>query len=64
MELLAKKYSPKPKSGDAEALALYSTFGEHLGNLIIQVLYTFDPKPLSLGVQLVRHIHILKVEFN
>lgn len=47
--IAGEKIFAKAKSGDAEALALYSTFGEHLGNLIIQILYTFDPKAIILG---------------
>lgn len=47
--IAGEKVFTNAMAGDAEALALYSTFGKHLGNLIIQVLYTFDPKTIILG---------------
>lgn len=37
------------KAGKKEALKIYHTFGEHLGNLIIQVMYTYDPQLIILG---------------
>jgi glucokinase len=47
--IAGEKVFSNAKAGDAEALSLYSTFGKHLGNLIIQVLYTFDPETIILG---------------
>ena len=47
--ITGEKIFSKAKAGDDDALALYSTFGMHLGNLIIQVLYTFDPETIILG---------------
>ena len=35
--------------GDLDAIKLYNTFGEHLGNLINQVIYTYDPEQIILG---------------
>tara|TARA_B110000444_G_C18843630_1_gene600484 strand:+ start:2016 stop:2846 length:831 start_codon:yes stop_codon:yes gene_type:complete len=39
----------RAKKGDLDAIKLYNTFGEHLGNLINQVIYTYDPEQIILG---------------
>jgi len=39
----------KANSGDLAALSMYTNFGKHLGNLISQVLYTYDPELIILG---------------
>lgn len=39
----------KANSGDMVALSLYTDFGKHLGNLITQVLYAYDPELIILG---------------
>ena len=39
----------KANSGDLATLSMYTDFGKHLGNLIIQVLYTYDPELIILG---------------
>lgn len=39
----------KAKLGDIQALKLYSELGEHLGNCIKMIIYTFDPQLIVLG---------------
>ena len=47
--IAGEKVFESAKSGDLSSLDLYTTFGKHLGNLIIQVLYTYDPELIVLG---------------
>lgn len=44
-----EKVFENAKSGDLNSLKHYITFGKHLGNLIIQILYTYDPQLIVLG---------------
>jgi glucokinase len=44
----------KAKQGDAEMLRLYDELGEHLGNCIKMIIYTYDPQLIILGGS-VRH---------
>jgi len=46
----------KAKRGDAQALKLYDELGEHLGNCIKMIMYTFDPQLIILGGS-VRHAY-------
>ena len=39
----------KAKQEDAQALRLYDEFGEHLGNCIKMIIYTYDPQLIVLG---------------
>ncbi len=39
----------RAKSGDAEALKLYSELGVHLGNAIKMIMYTYDTELIILG---------------
>lgn len=43
-------------AGDAEALKIYSEMGEHLGNAIKMILFTYDPQKIILGGS-VRHAY-------
>ena len=40
----------KAKQGDAQALKLYDEFGEHLGNCIKMIMYTYDPELIIMAV--------------
>lgn len=44
-----KEASQKAAMGDPDALALWRRFGEHLGNLMMMVMYVYDPKAVVLG---------------
>jgi glucokinase len=44
------------KQGDAQALILYEELGEHLGNAIKLIMYTYDPGLIILGGS-VRHAY-------
>lgn len=46
----------KAKQQDAHALKLYAELGEHLGNCIKMIIYTFDPQLIILGGS-VRHAY-------
>ena len=46
----------KAKQNDAQALKLYDELGEHLGNCIKMILYTYDPQLIVLGGS-VRHAY-------
>ena len=35
--------------GDPKALAVWDEFGEHVGNLMQVVLYTYDPEAIIIG---------------
>src|SRR5690606_17040551 len=35
--------------GDAASLAIWETYGEHLGQSIMAVMYTYDPEMIVLG---------------
>ena len=37
------------KNGDSSAIKIFNVFGEHLGNLLTQVMYTYDPEEIILG---------------
>ncbi|HWB94065.1 MAG TPA: ROK family protein [Puia sp.] len=39
----------KAKKGDPEALQLYAELGDHVGNAIKAVIYTYDPQLIVLG---------------
>lgn len=39
----------RAKEGDAGALRLYDELGEHLGNCIKMIVYTYDPRLIVLG---------------
>ena len=46
----------KAKQGDAQMLKLYDELGEHLGNCIKMIMYTYDPGLIVLGGS-VRHAY-------
>jgi glucokinase len=46
----------KAKQEDAQALKLYDEFGEHLGNCIKMIMYTYDPELIIIGGS-VRHAY-------
>ena len=46
----------KAKQEDAQALKLYDELGEHLGNCIKMIIYTYDPQLIVLGGS-VRHAY-------
>jgi glucokinase len=46
----------KAKQEDAQALKLYAELGEHLGNCIKMIIYTYDPQLIILGGS-VRHAY-------
>ena len=46
----------KAQEGDANALQLYKELGEHLGNCIKMIVYTYDPRLIVLGGS-VRHAY-------
>ncbi|MEO8713019.1 MAG: ROK family protein [Parafilimonas sp.] len=46
----------KAQQQDAQALKLYDEFGEHLGNCIKMIIYTYDPQLIVLGGS-VRHAY-------
>ena len=46
----------KAKQGDAQMLKLYDELGEHLGNCIKMIMYTYDPELIVLGGS-VRHAY-------
>tara|TARA_B100000700_G_scaffold326716_1_gene439085 strand:+ start:828 stop:1658 length:831 start_codon:yes stop_codon:yes gene_type:complete len=37
------------KDGDSNAIKIFNVFGEHLGNLLTQVMYAYDPEQIILG---------------
>ena len=39
----------RAKDGDSSAIKIFNVFGEHLGNLFTQVMYTYDPEQIILG---------------
>ena len=39
----------RARKGDPDAIKIFNVFGEHLGNLINQVIYTYDPEQIILG---------------
>ena len=39
----------RAKDGDSSAIKIFNVFGEHLGNLLTQVMYTYDPEQIILG---------------
>ena len=39
----------RAKDGDPSAIKIFNVFGEHLGNLFTQVMYTYDPEQIILG---------------
>ena len=39
----------KAVNGDKEAVELFNEFGVHLGNAMINILYSFDPEAIILG---------------
>jgi glucokinase len=39
----------KAQKGDPAALAIFEELGEHIGNAIKMILYTFDPEEVILG---------------
>jgi glucokinase len=39
----------RAKNGDAEALKLYEEIGNHLGNAIKMIMYTYDPSLIIIG---------------
>ena len=47
--LAGEKVFERAKAGDLDALAIYTTFGKHLGKLLNQILYTYDPELIVLG---------------
>ena len=44
-----EEFYKRAKNGDLDAIKLFNVFGEHLGNLINQVIYTYDPEQIILG---------------
>lgn len=44
-----KEAYERAEAGDPEALALWCEFGEHVGNLVTLVLYTYDPEAIVFG---------------
>ena len=42
-------HSPRAAAGDPEALALWREFGGHVGQLVMLVLYTYDPEAIVFG---------------
>jgi glucokinase len=46
----------KAKQGDAQMLKLYDELGEHLGNCIKMIMYTYDPELIVIGGS-VRHAY-------
>ncbi len=48
-ELKGEFVFEKAKQGDAQALKIYDELGEHLGNCIKMIMYTYDPQLIVLG---------------
>ncbi|WP_290539824.1 ROK family protein [Alistipes sp.] len=44
-----KEACEKAAAGDEEALALWKEFGHHVGNLVMLVMYAYDPEAIVLG---------------
>ena len=41
--------SRRAANGDAEALAIWTVFGQHLGQLIKAILFAYDPDAIIIG---------------
>ncbi len=52
------------KSGDKDSLEIYNKFGFHLGNMIIHILYTYDPKLIILGGSVSKGFSFFKTSLN
>lgn len=44
-----KAAAERAAAGDAEALALWREFGSHVGNLVMLILYAYDPEAIVFG---------------
>ena len=44
-----KEAYERAAAGDPEALALWREFGGHVGQLVMLVLYTYDPEAIVFG---------------
>jgi len=55
-DISGEKVFEKAQKGDSEALAMYETFGRHLGNGLKTVLYAYDPEVIVFGGS-VRHAY-------
>lgn len=45
----AKKLSKKALDGDQKSIEVFEKYGEHLGNLLQRILFTFSPEAIVLG---------------
>jgi glucokinase len=48
-DISAKALNEKALSGDVQAIHIFDEFGEHVGNLIKTILFTFAPEAIILG---------------
>lgn len=55
-----KEAYEKAVAGDEEALALWREFGGHVGNLIMLVMYAYDPEAIVLGGSIPRAYDFFK----
>jgi len=52
------------KSGDSKALDMFNQFGSHLGEMIIHILYTYDPELIILGGSVSKGYSFFKTSLN
>ncbi|WP_242923242.1 ROK family protein [Pontibacter liquoris] len=50
----------RAEQGDKEALEIFRTYGEHLGNALHLVLYTLSPEAIFLGGSVSRSFHLFE----
>lgn len=44
-----KEANERAQAGDPKALALWEEFGDHIGQLVMLILYTYDPEAIVFG---------------
>lgn len=47
--MTGKEASERAMQGDRQVLALWNEFGEHIGNLMNVILFTYDPQAIIIG---------------
>ena len=67
-QFFTKKYNSKgenlfnlAKAGNKESIKIFNEFGEHLGNLINHVMYTYDPDEIILGGSVSKSYDFFKI---
>ncbi|MEG0806901.1 MAG: ROK family protein [Alistipes sp.] len=54
----------KAIAGDREALALWQEFGTHIGNLVMAILYTYDPQAIVFGGSIANAYNLFAESMN